>query len=478
VSRARGVSRHMSITNSTRTNPQNPSFDARPDNHGDGDFYFLSNDEIRVNFKKSLKNRHNVTAVGVANPHFLHVLAEASFCLTEPIEITAIDLNPSQLRHFRNLVTAVLQSETRLDFLSRLFTTRFGPRAVKEIAKVRPQKRGFVRGGTTRDRLYHTECRIWKDASFSADDFCTSHKIRNPQMTRRGIRIEAKTIGDINTYYATLVCGSRKAYDHWPFTAALGCGFLRSETDFLSFRNWLGACKIHPLQADISEVLEDLLMAFRYRTIVFWASNVFIDYFVDKNPKLASAFESLVRLGTNHEPDHPELDLVFVQDMRDPTEIPREIDARKRRRRDLSIHSKTFSIVEKHLVGSNNVEIINMPVWFEKDQGISKLPGTAYLMADDFLESSIPRSFDTIFVHILVGHGMPRDRYERLLNKAMSCGRRILVLEHNRESRDFRRSRIGLTVDDIREILGREQWFEYCPGKKISDRNLLFIYER
>ena len=445
--------------------------DAQPSERGN--FYFLSNDEIRVNFDKSLKNRHSITSIGVANPHYLHLLFELSY-YANGIRVTAMDYNLSQLQHFKRLVDYIRISNSRIEFLENLFKIKFNDVAIRLLNEIRPSPKGYIRGSSFKDKYFRTENELWENTLFYKEEFISEYHLKDVIKTEAGLRIKTQTFGDINTYYSTILSASKEDYDNWPFTSAYGCGFLRSEVSFNVFKRFLAESEIFYIHDDLPRIAYDILMANRYKTIVFWISNLLIDYFIKKNPDLEQLKEKLFKLGTNREPHFPELDVVLVQDMREPIKTARQINPNKDRKRTLSIHTKTFSCIEKHIEGLNNIEITNMPVWFKRDNGISKLPNMRYKMANDFL-SNDDFLYDTIFVHILVGHGMPYETYSDLLKKALNQCEILIILEHNKNSKDFKN--IGLTIQDIRNALGRESTLEFCPGYKTKDRNLLFVYE-
>ncbi|MBJ6751454.1 hypothetical protein [Geomonas anaerohicana] len=439
-----------------------------------GNFYFLSNDVLSL---QPQPQRHDSDTVlcGVANPHFFHVIALAA--RTAGLKrIVAVDYNYDQLLHFRNMRDLILASDNRIAFLQRLFKVTFNARAIALLNGVRPAKPGQLRGGVEKDPFFALEKELWSNLTFDAAAFQTSYGL-SAEAAEAGLLVNSRTVGDIDTYYATMLCGSRSDYPRWPFTAAFGSGFLRDEATFLRLRQLLRQTPLYLLHGDLARLYPELLYSNRYHPMLVWCSNLLCDYFIAKHPAIEEIVTLSCRLGTQVEPVFPEQDLVLLQDERTRRPLPEAIDNRRGRRRPWSIHTRTFAVVCRYLRGGNNLEVIGVPRWFEQDGGESKLPSTSYCMLEHFgaLLGGGQR-FDTILLHILSGHCDSPDHYRRLLQDARRMTDNLIVLEHNRLSKDFRGTGTGVTLEEMRDLLGAESILDYGSGERCADRNLILVY--
>lgn len=136
---------------------------------------------------------------------------------------------------------------------------------------------------------------------------------------------------------------------------------------------------------------------------------------------------------------------------------------------DSGVHLDAFLSVNKHMQG-DTIEVVNVEKW--TDSG-SSLLNTEMIMLDEFMER--PPESDTVFFHILVGHGMGIDKYINLVKKCITNYERVVILEHNSKSEDFSRE-IGTTPKRLEEALGRPVAKEFTSGKKSSDRNFVLVY--
>jgi hypothetical protein len=441
----------------------------------EGNFYFLSNDIFKFQVKKISNLSSEYVMIGIANPHFFHVLSEMQNMKINFKRIIAIDNNYEQLVHFSRIRKIILNSQNRIEFLQNLFKVKFNSKAIEILLSFNKLSRNYVHGGVAQDSLYFLEKTLWQNLYFNEEKFQLIYNLK-VNKDEVGLKIFSNTIGDINTYYVTFICCSHNNFSCWPFTAAFGSGFLRNELSYNKFRTLLTTIPIYEINADISTVFEPLFLSNRYHPILFWSSNLFCDYFVKKFPSLSIVLDILTKYGCQKEPYFPEMDIMLFQDERSRIPLPREIDNIYNHHREWSIHSKSFSKVSEFLIGSNNLEVVNVKHWIENDKGESKLPNTNYMFIDDFLELDLSYLFDSIFIHILVGHGLEKNRFIELLIKAKLMTKNLIVLEHNSESVDFYNKKIGLSIKDLRDILGMESYLTFCPGEKSLDRNILCVY--
>ena len=437
-----------------------------------GNYYFLSNDIFRQRFRGSTSKRHVI--MGIANPHFYHVLAIVS-SRRQIKRIVAIDNNIEQIYHFIRLCNYILESKNRTDFLQRLFKVRFNEKARSILEKMPAGKLDRVRGGVEKDGLFKLELTLWENCSFDVDAFRETYYldfVRN----EKGLLIKAKTIGDINDYYATFVCCGRAYYELWAFTAGFGSGFLSNEKIFQRLKNILSSVPIYVIAGDVSELYNNIILSNQYEPIVFWLSNILSKYFTDKNPKILRMISDIQQWGTQREPNFPEVEIKILQDQREKMKISSIIDDRFWKKRRLSVHTNNFRKLSGYLYGFNNVEVVNVQKWIKNDAGVSKLPNTKYLYFPEFQSINEDTRFDSIILHILKGHGVTKDNYSDALRKARRMTNNLIIIEHNRESKDFRKSKIGVTADEIRDSLGKESLIDFGPGYRCKDRNLIMVY--
>ena len=439
-----------------------------------GNYYFLSNDLFSYHYSKKLID--DGVIIGVANPHFFHVISLVSR-KARLRRIIAVDFNAEQLKHFKLLYDLILFSCNRIDFLQRLFKVTFNAEAIRLLQELQPCQENIVSGGVDKDPYHSLERKIWDNLEFDEKLFRGTFGL-DATAEDIGLKIKANTVGDINTYYATILCCSRSDYEHWPFTIGFGTGFLNNEDTFLDLQTVLRNTQIYMLNADLATIYSDLVLSNRYHPQFIWTSNLLCDYFVEKHPKLKEIIDVSIRMGTQSDPQLPEVDMILLQDERNESDLPQMIDNRKDHKREWSVHTRNFSKVCHYLQGVRNLEVIAVQNWFEQDNGVSKLPNTEYMLLDDFLTNEDPGQFDTIFLHILVGHGVSKTTFTQALYKARTLSRNLIILEHNRDSRDFRKQGLGVTVDEVRDVLGCESFLDFGPGVRCGDRNILLVYRQ
>ncbi|MDO8445562.1 MAG: hypothetical protein Q7T53_05575 [Deltaproteobacteria bacterium] len=438
-------------------------------------FYFLSNDIYSYRLKT--KDADNgCVYIGIANPHYFHVLAEIS-SFHKVTRMISVDNNFAQLRHFDYIYKMICSSSNRIEYLQNLFKVRFNSKAIDLLENFKAHPLHYVHGGVKYDGYYDLEKKLWENLTFDHNLFVKAYGL-DTTLIEAGLKINSSTIGDIDTYIATIVCCSRNSYEYWPFTSAFGTGFLRSEESFQRVQHILLSVPLYQILGDVANFYETLLISNRYSAITFYASNLLCEYFLKKHPALKKVIETSADLGTRKEPYFPEIDLIVIQDIRTAIPLFREISPQKNFKRELSIHTRSFSKVVTFLKGTKNIEVVNMPSWIKQDNGESKLPNTEYLLVEDFKKLDCTHRFSSILLHTLVGHGMPMNIFFDIAGKALLMTDNLIILEHNKESKDFKNNKVGLTVHDLRDSIGMESHLTFCPGKSCHDRNILAVYRK
>lgn len=439
-----------------------------------GSYYFLSNDVIRDQ-SFHLTRTDGVAFVGVANPHWFHALAVTAVRRgIAPARLVAFDSNPEQLRHFNRIRLLILESSDRLTYLERLFFVRFGAEARGLLANFRHKSRRTVHGGLPKDSLLEFERRLWSGCEHDSEGFRTEYGLE-ARATDRGLLIQSETIGDINVYYATIACGSRADYDHWPFTASFGSGFLASEEAFLALRRILQETPTYAILGDAAELVESLILAQRYQPIWLWMSNLLCDHFVEKHPPLGRLRGRIQELGTQSK-TLPELDLWLHQDRRMSVWMNWKVNDWGVHHRPWSIHTESFHRIARCLEGTSCLEVVNVERWVEEDHGQSKLPNTEYCLLERFAAQDYQQRHSSILLHILVGHGMARDDFYTLIEAARRLTDNLVILEHNAKSRDFAGMGLGLHLEELIEVHGPPSSVDYAPGVRSRDRNWIACY--
>ena len=239
----------------------------------------------------------------------------------------------------------------------------------------------------------------------------------------------------------------------------------------------LREARIAFLLADLACDLVPLLRTLRYSPAVIWSSNLLNDHFSNLVPGLRRVPEDLLGLVRLPEPAGIGHEIYVLQDQRDTWRLPAALQGGRpwtgSRR---SSHVWAFREVAARLLGTRNLELVTEERWITEDEGVSKLPCTDYLLVDG--NAVLPNGpFDTVFLHILLGHGLSFARFEEIARWARQSAHRVLVLEHDARSPDFMLQGVGQTPDKVRAVLGEEQELVVIRGSRPWRRNFLMVYD-
>lgn len=440
-------------------------------------FYLTSNDYIEEDDIRFKKNLGFSNYIAVSNLHSLHVL---SYLLEfdRPQELFFFDINKRQILHLQYVVDLIKNASSRIDFLKRFFCLS-STRDSQELSMcIDFAGRKASKLCTPSDHLKNSnivvESEIWDLFDFDSHTFNEKYGV-SAIKTSKGLKVPLRTIGDVSFYYSTIFSCAKKDYETHAFPLGWGWGFLRDDESFQLLSQYLHSVPIHYQVAGIDECFNNVIGKCRYSTIHFWTSNIFSPYFLNKFSSLTEFLKTLYKISSQYEPHFPEIELNHLFDYRDKgiqIKNPRKWKIFNR----FSNHTFSFSEVSSLLKGKT-LEIVNQPQWVKKDGGISKLHSAKYMLYNDF---DLDLSYDTYFFHILVGHGESFEDMSNRVELVLSHGKRVLVLEHNPLSPDFRSLQLDFNLESFlkRKIINKSFVnLSYIRGQKSKNRNVLIHLE-
>ncbi len=447
--------------------------------------YICSNDVIQVApCPNSLKEAAH-TFLGIGNAHFLHCLANVLAQGYVVDKVVAVDFSCSQIKHAQYMWETLLASSDRVDFVRRFYCLDLGKSAVELLNTWPEMPVGFTNGAFNEGRSSNLDMELafWQDVTFKDEEF----KARYGQHTQavkvdRGIQIASHTIGDITQQVLTLSACHNQDFTMTPFTLSYGGGFLVNETIFQAMKTQLISSKPLFIHDDISILGNALLKRLAYDRILFWASNVFSTYFIKKHPPLADFFNLIKKRAASKRP--PNLNIQIIQDKRADTKLDKRLAQAYPNQAYLpTTHWHAFHKVSDVISPYQRIlEVVNELNHIKADLGCSKLLNTDYLASDclQVMKKEALLTYDCIFLHILLGHGMSRSEFKRIFALCRAFGKDIVILEHNRFSKDFagKNSAPHLSsLEEIRELCGKEDAFYFCHGEQDDSRNLLLLFK-
>jgi len=141
-------------------------------------------------------------------------------------------------------------------------------------------------------------------------------------------------------------------------------------------------------------------------------------------------------------------------------------------------HAWAYAALVPHVFGSI-VEVTHKVPWGFHEFARTNVDVSQYLEA--------VFSADTTILHILLGEGIGRQQFLAVYHKALSQSRRVIVLEHNRESADWAKDppvhfateaelRCWL-LDELSATAPQLAYFQRLTGEKDGQRNLLLVLD-
>jgi len=205
------------------------------------------------------------------------------------------------------------------------------------------------------------------------------------------------------------------------------------------------------------ELVSQICVNFRYFYKTFWLSNLITLGFLDRScGRMAFAF--LLFKYLLYDPG-----LIIVSDRREPFF-----------KKDFVLpepHWHAFNVISKHIARDRNYEIVVSP----KKGDISTFKNCKQISSNDFLDSSLRA--ECLILHILGGNGVDFELYSRIIKKSLKDSKIVIILEHNKNSKDFEKSDLHLlSLEDIMKIAGRPEKIEHSFGFKDKKRNLILVY--
>jgi len=395
-------------------------------------YYFLCNDDI--SYDGNIKD-HDSVFIGVGNYGWFQALYEAIVVGNKFKSLTALDSNPSQLEFFKKVYNYILKSNTREEFIGNLFCGVF-----------------------VNDKL-----------TVDVDKFRAIYGL-NAYIHKYGVVIDDDNlVGGFSKYIASpLSMKLKRSEGLYVFSAGYNHHFLSSDDSFNAFKVAINNIPINIIEQPIEKCIQSALLDDMYLHNVVWVSNLFSKYFMDKNTKLTEVYNLMESYSIQVAPKFPEMRITIMRDQRKKIAISESFGNSYR---IMSVHTKAFYKVAKYMIGKNNVEVTNVQRWINNQKGISKLNRCVMMHPKEFKSSAM--LFDTVVFHILVGHGMVKKDFLLLCKIACNKCKRLIILEHNSESPDFKGKNIGLSSSELSSLSPIKQ--EFVGGVSCSDRNHVFV---
>lgn len=392
--------------------------------------------------------------LGIANLTSLDVISNL-----EPNILFFADLNKAQLKYLEFIINLIEKSETRTEFLSKLF----GKKNI-EVSKILEKADEF------KEDLSFIEDEFWK----CRDEKKHINEMHKEFLDYQIIKENGVYKGIIHKKIGTNVFGKLRAVTTFilndknqikipkpfgVFPIYKDKGFLSSENKYKHLRNILLDKPYIMINTSLSaDLISAISNGFKYYKIVLWLSNILNQCFLSKDTyKLIDRILFLKFFSSEYHK------INILEDQR--RQFFNIIHERK-----TTPHWDAFSKVLKYLKGEC-LEIVNLENRVKEG---TRLPDTKPIYYTNFL--SYKENCDSIFIHILVGNGMDIETYKKVVKEAFKKSKRVILLEHNRKSKDFRKKNIGLTTGELIEMFGEPTALEYSSGFKSKKRNIIVLY--
>jgi len=366
-----------------------------------------------------------------------------------------VDVNASQLKYIELIIKLILKCKNRAEFLSFLF----GKKLV-EISKV-------LKEADIEKDLLSVEDKFWRcvDRRRSVNemhDELLKYEIIEEDGVCKGIlsNFGTNVFGRIRVIPTFIlndekqIKSIREPFDEFPIYRKNG--FLSSESKYKRLQNVLSDKPYVLIHGQLSSDLIFIIAnEFRYHKIYLWLSNL-LSFFRPPSD-IYRLIVRILHLRLEH-------NITILEDQRKP------FFKRIYKWKPIS-HWDAFRKVLKYIDGKC-LEIVNVKKWAEEK---TTLPNTFRKYYTDFLSDK--ENYRCIFIHILIGHGMDIENYKQIVNEAFRRSRRVIILEHNRKSKDFLNKNTGITSEELIKFFGKPISLEYSMGIKSNNRNIIMVYD-
>ncbi len=141
-------------------------------------------------------------------------------------------------------------------------------------------------------------------------------------------------------------------------------------------------------------------------------------------------------------------------------------------------HHYAYRTINKHIFGENLVEVTHKIPW-----GFNEFKRQNILIDDYIIKKGVP--CDTTILHILYGEGCTFEQVIASLYYAVKNSKRVLLLEHNKNSADWIGKEHILDIKQFQDILNltisdvktKTIKIEFVRGINDSKRNVLFVID-
>jgi hypothetical protein len=419
--------------------------------------YPCSNDVVSID----TANDRPQIFVGVGNPTSIDVLSHL-----DPQEVYILDINTNQLKYLEFTLQLISDCDDRVEFLSRFYGKK--EEEVREIIDDIAYDDGI-------DNLLEIEDRFWR----SNDVDRPINNIHEELLKYQYKEINGNRVGAQPASLGTnmrknleitmsLVLGGEYDLDVDDklnlFPIYRENGFLSNEARYKQIQNIIDNVDFTLIPNRMSgDLLHSIAEDHPYHELHLWLSNILYPGLFDSQNRLLTDKITFLREIANEYYSDKFYNIQIWEDERTPFFDSNILDLR-------SPHWDAFSAVEKYREG-NSLEIRVDPERAKKDSYLPQTRNIHYSKLTD-----VDENIDSIFYHILVGHGLDLEEFKKSVETGFNLANNIIILEHNSESADFSENGKGVTIEEIRGIFGEPTNIEYTAGKNSADRNMVVVY--
>jgi|GEM_PF-5786814 len=363
--------------------------------------------------KIKLRKYNNNAFYGVANLRVLDIVANCDANKMQNIKF--FDINDSQLYALKSMIEIVNSCNTPSDFIEKITNKNNEPinPLHSQILNYKKDNQGNM--------IY---------ANLSKDTFGLKNIKYN---------INNKNIID-NYYFVEQE------------------GFLSSKAKYQNLKSVLNKASIQYIYEPFNyRVFLKILEESKYKHPLVWVSNIFNPKFMFHHPPLFKLAIDLKYLLNKYG-----FDLLYDQRlscfMRDLTEVR------------VNPHVGTYQKLLDIIGDKSALELVHSIKWQNQEMH-DNLSNIRRVYYQDYLsDPKKQKDFDFVILHLLLSHGVAQQDFVDIINKTSK--KRLVVVEHNVRSADFRQR----NITDTRQSLKLLKGFRYVlvQGKKDDKRNIIY----